>query len=257
MLLMDQCIDLCLEAEICSWRVPSASCVYNTFVHIATPPIGVRGIQSAPGDRSLMKPTEAEDVRPTEADDMRPTEAEDETAVAAKKGATPLRAERNYRERNRKRKQASAHREETAAKLCHYVRKSIMVAMSKSLCSQSLPSSEVRSRGQALKRLRQLCLHVIPRRVRSSCAAIVATCASATYHASIAMTKEMWPCHHGRPSWRKEKITIAEARISWQDLRYKYDDDDEWFCAEMSEPQHGTDVTCVAHACNSVAAVFL
>ena len=108
-----------LEAEICSWRVHSAICVYNTFVHIATPPIGVRRIQSAPGDLSLMRPTEAEDVRPTEAHDMRPTEAEDETAVAAKKGATLSRAERNYRERNRKRKQASAHQEATAAKLWH------------------------------------------------------------------------------------------------------------------------------------------
>ena len=153
---MDQCIDLWLEAKICSWRVHSASCVYNTFVHIATPPIGVRRIQSAPGDLWLRRPTEAEDVRPTEADDMRPTEAEDETAVAAKKGPTISRAERNYPERNRNRKQASAHREATAAKLCHYVRKSIMVAISKSLCSQSQPSSEDRSRGRALKRLRQL-----------------------------------------------------------------------------------------------------
>ena len=82
-LLMDQLINLWLEAEICSWRVHSAICVYNTFVHIATPPIGVRRIQSAPGDLSLMRPTEDEDVRPTEAHDMMPTEADDETAVAA------------------------------------------------------------------------------------------------------------------------------------------------------------------------------
>ena len=164
---MGQCIELWLEAEICSWRDHSASCVYNTFVHIAAPPIGVRRIQSAPGDLSLMRPTEAEDVRPTEADDMRPTEAEDETAVAAKKGAQLSRAERNYRGRNRKRKQASAQREATAAKLCQYVRKSIMVAIAKSPCSQVLPSSEDRSRGRALRWLRQLCLHVVPRRVRS------------------------------------------------------------------------------------------
>ena len=180
---MDQWINLWLEAEICSWRVHSAICVYNTFVHIATPPIGVRRIQSAPGDLSL----------------MRPTEAEDETAVAAKKGAKLSRAERNYRERNRKRKQASAHREATAARLCHYARKSNMVAIAKSLCSQSLPSSEDRSCGRALKRLRQLCLHVVPRRVCSPRAAIVATCGSATYHAYIAMTQDTWPCHHGRP----------------------------------------------------------
>ena len=77
-----------MEADICSWRVHSASCVYNTFVHIATSPIGARRIQSAPGDLSPMRPSEAEDVRPTEADDMRPTVAEDENAVAANKGAT-------------------------------------------------------------------------------------------------------------------------------------------------------------------------
>ena len=70
-------LGLWLEAEICKdlWlEADSAISVYNTFVHIATPPIGLRRIQSAPGDLSLLRPTEAEDDQSV---------LEPETAVAA------------------------------------------------------------------------------------------------------------------------------------------------------------------------------
>ena len=40
-----------------SWKL----CVYDTFVHLVIHPIGVRRVQSVPGDLSLLRPSEDED----------------------------------------------------------------------------------------------------------------------------------------------------------------------------------------------------
>ena len=59
------------------WRV------YKTFVHIDAPPIGVRRVQSAPGDLSLRGTEETAVAAARESEDDTALGGTEETAVAA------------------------------------------------------------------------------------------------------------------------------------------------------------------------------
>ena len=271
------------EAGICKdlkLKADSAISVYNTFVHIATPPIGLRRIQSAPGDLSLLRPTEAEDDQSV---------FEPETAVAAedpqnytavterkfanlsgKKGRRGKRPRRAVRKMNK----AAANREAAAslaAAATAYVHLCILrgIRLSKQLL-------EDRSRGQALKRLRCTCRHVdmsskfyfvkrayfglteamsskflpdvpplgILWSPRRSCAVSAATGGSATYHASIVHPPaQQWSSE--RTKWRFDKSVMARLRAVEQELKRLYSVDGH----EMLPCDDESDVACDWNEC--------
>ena len=205
------------------WRV------YNTFIHIDAPSIGVRRVQSAPGDWSFdrtavaakplkrlvhLGPAEAEDDLQQLDDRSRGQAAEDENDAAVTEQTIPTmsRAQLNYCSRNRKRRTAAAIRGREAT------------TAPPPLPPPPVPPQQLHdcSRGQALKRLRQTCLHSLPRKPLwlYPVAATPATCGSATYHASTVHPQaQQW--RSGRPSWLKEKSTMARVRTLC--LEYQWD----------------------------------
>ena len=261
------------EAGICKdlkLKADSAISVYNTFVHIATPPIGLRRIQSAPGDLSLLRPTEAEDdqsvLEPETA--VAAEDPQDYTAVTERKVAN-LSGNKGRRGKQpshavRKRKKAAADREAAAsfaAAATAYVHLCIrrVIRLSKQLL-------EDRSRGQAQKRLRYTCLHVAlsskfyfvkrqlflpdvpPRgilwRPRRSCAVSAATGGSATYHASIVHPPaQQWSSE--RTKWRVDKSVMARLRAVEQELKRLYSVDGH----EMLPCDDESDVACDWNEC--------
>ena len=128
---------------------PAYWCTYNTFAHIAPTQICVRGVRSAPGDLSL----------------MRHTEADDDTVVAEQTASTLSRAEQHYRARNRKRTQAASLREAAAIAAAAAEPQPLPPPLEHGLYHLWVllrKQLEDRSRVQALKRLRQTCLHIVP-----------------------------------------------------------------------------------------------
>jgi hypothetical protein len=256
------------------WRI------YKTFIHIDAPPIGLRRVQSAPGELSLRGTENTQLIRYDNGRGRGRGRGEGSQGKEFKLDS--VRGEFNFRSRNRKRKaRVVTAATAAAAAVKNWIASAITdlnVLESPPLPPPPLPPQLLhdRNRGQAVKRLLQMCFHVVPamsiiaEQLRNAAgrnyAAAAATCGSAIYHSSVVHPQaQRWTWN--RPAWRKEKNRAAVGLMNYLTLRHIYDGDDDWPDAwhddygdeiNWHECRHcGEDVPAAWKRCNKCGTRFL